>query len=62
MERLEHKGIAKLYEAFDTHKQVYLIMEFVSGGSLHGYLKSKPNRQMHENEARFLFKQVVSAI
>lgn len=44
MERLDHKHIAKLYEAFDTHKQVFLIMEFVSGGSLHGYLKSKPNR------------------
>jgi serine/threonine protein kinase len=44
MEKLDHKGIAKLYEAFDTHKQVYLIMEFASGGSLHGYLKSKLNR------------------
>ena len=34
----------------------------MSGGSLHGYLKTKPNRQMHENEIRFLFRQVVSAI
>eukprot|EP00347_Sterkiella_histriomuscorum_P013145 403365841 len=62
MERLDHKGIAKLYEAFDTHKQVFLIMEYVNGGSLHGYLKSKPNRQMHEIEAKYLFKQVVSAL
>ena len=62
MERLDHKGIAKLYEAFDTHKQVFLIMEYVDGGSLHGYLKSKPNRQMNELEAKFLFKQVVMAI
>lgn len=44
MERLDHIGIAKLYEAFDTHNQVFLILEFVNGGSLHGYLKSKPNR------------------
>ena len=44
MERLEHPGIATLYEAFDTHKQVFLIMEFMSGGSLHSYLKTKPNR------------------
>jgi len=62
MERLDHKYIAKLYEAFDTHKQVYLLLEYVNGGSLHGYLKSKPNRQMHEDEARFLIKQVVQAI
>lgn len=56
MERLDHKNIAKLYEAYDTHKQVFLIMEFVNGGSLHGHLKSKPNRQMHEIEAKYLFK------
>jgi len=37
-------------------------MEYVNGGSLHGYLKSKNNRQMHEIEAKFLFKQVVSAL
>lgn len=44
MEKLDHKGIAKLYESFDTHKQVYLIMEFCNGGSLHSHLKSKINR------------------
>lgn len=62
MERLDHKSIAKLYEAFDTHKQVFLIMEYVSGGSLHGYLKSKDNRQMHEIEAKHLYRQVVQAL
>jgi serine/threonine protein kinase len=56
MEKLDHPNIAKLYEAFDTHKQVILIMEHVNGGSLHGYLKSKVNRQMHESEAKYLFK------
>lgn len=44
MEKLDHVNIAKLYEAFESHKQVFLIMEFVNGGSLHGYLKMKPNR------------------
>jgi serine/threonine protein kinase len=62
MEKLDHRFIAKLYEGFDTHKQVFLVMEYVNGGSLHGYLKSKPNRQMPEQEVRFLFKQVVSAL
>jgi MAP/microtubule affinity-regulating kinase len=37
-------------------------MEHVSGGSLHGYLKSKPSRQMAEPEAKYLFKQVLQAI
>ena len=56
MERLDHPNIAKLYEAFDSHKQVFLIIEYASGGSLHSYLKSKPNRQMPEPEAKFLFQ------
>lgn len=62
MEKLDHPNIAKLYEAFESHKQVFLIMEFVNGGSLHGYLKMKPNRQMPELEAKFLWRQVVQSI
>ena len=44
MEKLDNPNIAKLYEAFESSKQVFLIMEYVNGGSLHGYLKMKPNR------------------
>ena len=31
-------------------------MEFINGGSLHGYLKMKPNRQMPELEAKFIWR------
>jgi MAP/microtubule affinity-regulating kinase len=44
LERLDHTGIAKLYEAFDTHKQVYLIMEYLNGGSLYTHLKTFSSR------------------
>lgn len=44
MEKLDHPNIAKLYEVFESYKQVFMIMEYVNGGSLHGYLKMKPNR------------------
>jgi serine/threonine protein kinase len=62
MEKIDHECLAKLYEAFESHKQVFLIMEYVNGGSLHGYLKGKPNRQMAEIEAKFLWQQVVYGI
>ena len=62
MEKLDHEHIAKLFEVFESHKQVFFIMEFVNGGSLHGYLKMKPNRQMPELEAKFLWRQVVQSI
>jgi hypothetical protein len=31
-------------------------MEYVSGGSTHGFLKSKPNRRMEEEDARRIFR------
>jgi serine/threonine protein kinase len=62
MERLNHPHIAKLYEAIETDDQVILVMEYVSGGSTHGFLKSKPNRRMDEEDARRIFKQVLSAL
>ena len=55
MEKIDHECLAKLYESFESHKQVFLIMEYVTGGSLHGYLKEKPNRQMAEIEAKYLW-------
>lgn len=62
MERLNHPHIAKLYEAIETEDQVILVMEYVSGGSTHGFLKSKPNRRMDEEDARRIYRQVISAL
>jgi len=39
MEKMRHPNIVQLYEIIDTSKYVILIMEYVGGGSLHGYLK-----------------------
>ena len=44
MRRLDHPNIARLYDAVETETQVILVMEFVGGGSTHGFLKTKPNR------------------
>ena len=39
-----------------------LVMEYVAGGSTHGFLKSKPNRRMDEDDARRIYRQVISAL
>jgi len=62
LERMKHDNIIRLYEAFDNKKQVFLVMDNVSGGSLHSLLKSKPNRQLRESEAKNIFGQIASAI
>jgi MAP/microtubule affinity-regulating kinase len=62
MEKMKHKHIIQLYEIIDTHKYVILIMEYVGGGSLHEYIKSKPNRRLEENDAKRIFKQIIEGL
>lgn len=62
MKRLSHPNIAKLYDAIETDTQVVLVLEYVGGGSTHGFLKAKPNRQMHEDEAKRIYAQLMSAL
>ena len=45
-----------------TNKQVFLVMEYANGGSLHTLLKSRSDRRLKDNEARKIFKQIASAI
>jgi serine/threonine protein kinase len=62
MEKMKHQNIIRLYEVIDTSKYVILIMEYVGGPSLHGYLKSKPNRRLEELDAKRIFKQILEGI
>jgi MAP/microtubule affinity-regulating kinase len=62
MEKMKHPNIARLYETIDTEKYVILVMEYVGGGSLHSYLKSKAERRLDEQEVKRVFKQVLEAI
>jgi serine/threonine protein kinase len=42
MEKMRNNHVVELYEIIDTHKYVVLVMEYIGGASLHGYIKSKP--------------------
>lgn len=57
MERLRHPNIILFHEALDTPKQIYLVMEFVGGGSMHHYLKKRPGRRLEDQGAKRLFYQ-----
>lgn len=62
LQKMNHPNIIKLYDAFETDHHVYLVMEYVSGGSLHSYLKEKPNRRLEEEDAKKIFKQLMTAL
>ena len=62
MKRLNHPNIDKLYEAIETETQVILVLEYVSGGSTHGFLKSKHLRRMSEEDARGIWRQLMHTL
>jgi 5'-AMP-activated protein kinase catalytic alpha subunit len=59
MQRMEHVNIAQLFDVIETTKQVFLIMEYVGNGSLHGYLKQQANRRLSEEEAKRIYLQIL---
>ena len=46
---IRHPNIIQLYEIIETPKQLYLIMEYASGGELFDYIVA--NTRLRENEA-----------
>ena len=62
MEMMDNEFIVKLYGVIETRHQLYILMEYVSGPSLHGYLKLHRNRRLPEEEARRIFQQLMSGL
>lgn len=46
----------KLFDAIDTPKQLYLILENVDGKMLHQVLKEAPNNMLKYREVQQIFK------
>lgn len=59
MEMMDNDYIVKLYGVIETRHQLYILMEYVSGLSLHGYLKLFRNRRLPEEEARRIYHQIM---
>ncbi|CEP15469.1 hypothetical protein [Parasitella parasitica] len=62
MEVLDHENIVQLYETYETADALYLVMEYVPGYNLEEYLKKTDKSIIPEDEARDIFRQVVTAI
>ncbi|KAJ3000413.1 Map microtubule affinity-regulating kinase [Globomyces sp. JEL0801] len=60
MRLLNNKNIVKLYEVIDTPDELFLVMEYVSGGEVFDYLVA--HGRMKEKEARKHFRQIISAV
>ncbi|KAM4826756.1 sperm motility kinase Tcr mutant form-like isoform 2-T5 [Thomomys bottae] len=57
---LRHPHVITLYEVIEKENQVYLVMELATKGDLLQRIRN--TRRLFEDEARRLFKQIVSAV
>lgn len=57
---LDHPGVVKLYECFETAVDIVLVMEFVEGRDLFDQIAGKG--RLSEEEARVIFRQVVDGL
>merc|ERR1719281_1617025 len=62
MERLSHPHIVQFVDAIDTSKYLYIVMEYLGGGSLHHYLKRRTSRRLDEVRARGIFYQACQGL
>lgn len=60
LKMIRHPNIIQLYEIIETPKQLYLIMEYASGGELFDYIVT--NSRIKELEACILFQQIIAGV
>lgn len=57
---IRHPSIIQLYEIIETSKELYLIMEYASGGELFDYIVK--NLRVKEKEACRFFHQILEGV
>lgn len=57
---MAHPHVIRLYELIDSPTELFMIMEYVSGGELFDYIVHKV--RLRESEARRLFQQIISGV
>jgi serine/threonine protein kinase len=60
MKHIKHPNVVKLVEVLSSHSKIYLVLELVTGGELLNKLKESGS--LREEEARFYFQQIISAV
>ena len=57
LKKIHHSNIIRLLEVFESSKHFFIVMEYAGAGDLLHYVKRK--RRLSEDEAKFIFKQIV---
>ena len=60
LKMIRHPNIVQLYEIIETPRQLYLIMEYASGGELFEYIVK--SQRVKESESCRFFQQITAGI
>lgn len=60
LKAIKHPNVIKLYEIIETKSNIYLIMEFASGGELFDYIVKKD--RLSERESFKFYSQIIAGI
>lgn len=59
-QKLSHRNIPKFYEVIESHEDIFLVMEYLSGGSLLDY--TNKHGHLHELAACEIFAQLIDCL
>lgn len=57
---LHHPNIVRVYDVLETATEIFIVMEYASGGELFDYIVA--HKRVKDREARHFFRQIVSAL
>ena len=60
LKNLDHPNIVKYYDYFEEEDFIYLMMEYLEGGTLKQYINNKSD--ITEDEARIIIRQLLTAL
>ena len=60
LKNLDHPNIVKYYDYFEEEDFIYLMMEYLEGGTLRQYMNNKSD--ITEDEARIIIRQLLTAL
>lgn len=59
---LHHPNVIKMIDTMVDGSKVILVLEYVPGGDMEGYIENKPDGRLTETKSRALFRQIVSGV
>lgn len=60
LRKFNHPHIIKHFEFIDTYSDIFMVLEYASGGELFDLIQKK--ERLEEPEARHIFQQIISSI